>query len=166
MKERISFKREMGLLVPSADVQPLARVAEGLRRRITNLSLLLHRAEPAGKDVARTPAVADPNDGSTSDRIAKPLQDCLMAVIKGREFAHISAIADLNNKVSDVDFAGFKHTQQLFAASVAKIAVMLAASQLRHDLQVAAATGKFAKIVELFSNVRDDWAATQVDWHS
>jgi hypothetical protein len=117
MKERISFKREVGRPVPPADVLPLAReVAEGLRRRISNLSLLPYRAEHAGKKRCAHPGVCGSENlrGSTSYRVAKRLQDCLMAMMKQPEFAHISvAIADLTNKASAPDFAGFNYKQQL-----------------------------------------------------
>jgi hypothetical protein len=150
MKERISFKREMGLLVPPADVLPLAReVPERLCRRITNLSLLPYRAEHVAKKRCAHPGACGSENlrGSTSYRIAK--------VMKQPELAHISvASADFTNKASARDFAGAKHKQRLFAARVPKIAVVLAAFQLRHDLQIAAATGKFAKIDDLFGNVR------------
>jgi hypothetical protein len=135
--------------------------------RTKHLTLLPHRAVQGGKDVALTPAVADPKiyDGPSAYKIAPKLQAYLMAVMKQAKFAHIRvAIADLTKDVKAPEFAGFKHKEQVFVASVAKIAAMLAAFQLRHDLNVAA--GRMpsgGKIADLFSQVRDSWAATQAD---
>src|SRR5258705_3564850 len=135
MRERISFEQEIAML-PATSTPALAHeTAEGLRRLTKHLSLLPHRAIQDGKDVALTPPVADPKiyEDSSRYRIELKLQKCLAAVMAQRKFAHIRvAIADLTKGVKTPEFAGFKHKDQVFVASVAKIAVMLAAFQLKH----------------------------------
>jgi len=168
MKERISFEHEIALLLPAAGATELAHetAKEVLTRRIKHLSLLPHRAVQGGKDVALTPAVADPKfyDGPSAYRIAPKLQGCLMSVMKQRKFAHIRvAIADLTKDAKAPEFAGYKHKEQVFVASIAKIAVVLAAFQLRHDLNIGAASVPSGTLDDLFSKVRYSWAATQVD---
>src|SRR6058998_1752677 len=60
-------------------------------------------------------------------------------------------------------FAGFNHKMQLFAASVPKLAAMLGAFQLRKDLRVALKKKGSKTLAALYKDVRDDWAATQID---
>jgi subtilisin family serine protease len=139
---------------------------EGLRQKLTNLSLLPHFSEVNGKDVQLVPAGMDPGiyDGPDKFKIAPKLQECLNAAVDNHKFRHIRvALVDLTKDVTKPEFAGFHHEQQVFAASVPKIAAMLAAFQLRHDLE-AAHKNKSAKTQDdLFLSVRDDWAATQND---
>lgn len=149
---------------PAEWAMEAGEAAEGLRRRTKHLTLLPHRAVQGGKDVALTPAVADPKiyDGPSAYKIAPKLQACLMAVMKQVKYAHIRvAIADLTKDAKAPEFAVFKHKEQVFVASVAKIAVMLAAFQLRHDLNIAAEKMTSGTVADLFSQVRDSWAATQ-----
>lgn len=142
--------------------------AEGLRKKLKVLSFLPHFVEAGGKDVALTPKASDPGfyDGPDKYKSAPQLQDCLDAVMaknKGK-LDHIrGALVDLTKDPSQPEFAGWKHTSQVFAASVPKTAAMLAAFQLRHDLNVALKKKGAASVPDLFSVVRDDWAATQVD---
>lgn len=166
MRERLSFEHEIALLVPrglSAEWRE-RETAEGLRTKLKFLSLLPHWTEQAGKDVELNPGVMDPQiyDGPVKYRIAQGLQDCLMGVMRRKEFAHIKvALVDLTKDIANPDFAGYYHKSQVFVASVAKIAAMLAAFQLRHDLRVATKQKKPKTLEDIFAAVRDDWAQTQ-----
>src|SRR6266481_2994197 len=72
-----------------------------------------------------------------------------------------AALVDLTRDRSAPEFAGLGHQEQVFAASVPKLAAMLAACQLRHDLRAALSLKKSKDLEDLFSNVRDDCAGTQ-----
>jgi hypothetical protein len=166
MLERLSFEREIGLLVPRESPAPWREreTAEGLRQKLRFLAFLPHWAEQAGKDVELQPSVADPGiyDGPIKYLVAKDLQDCLMKVMGRRQFAHMKvALVDLTKDVTKPEFAGYYHKSQVFVASIAKIAPMLAAFQLRQDLRVATKQKKPTTLAEVFAAVRDDWAATQ-----
>ena len=147
-------------------IHGLGMPARELKQKLKLLSLLPHSVQSNGNNVALTPAAVDPKiyDGLEKYLIAKPLQDCLNAVMKNNEFQGIkAALVDLTKGVSQPAFAGFNHKSQVFAASVPKIATLLAAFQLRHDLRVAlnAKTPKPTTLANLFDVVRDDWAKTQ-----
>ena len=166
MRERLSFEHEIGLLISRGP--PVAwrerETAEGLRKKLRFLSFLPHWTEQAGRDVELKPSIADPGiyDGPIKYQIAKDLQDCLMRVMGRREFAHIKvALVDLTKDVMKPEFAGYYHKSQVFVASVAKIAAMLAAFQLRQDLRIATKQKKPKTLAEVFAAVRDDWALTQ-----
>jgi hypothetical protein len=143
----------------------------GLRAKSKILTLLPHYVEVSGGDAALTPAKMDPGfyAGATNYRSADdvppctaPLQQCLCAVMKNPKFANINvALVDLTKNVQKPEFAGHKHKEQVFVASVAKIAALAAAFQLQHDLHVAAKALKLASQADLFSKMRDGWAATQ-----
>ena len=168
MRERLSFEHEIGLLVsrgPPGEWRE-RETAEGLRKKLRFLSFLPHWTEQAGRDVQLKPSVIDPRiyDGPVKYRIAEDLQKCLMGVMRRREFAHIKvALVDLTKDITNPEFAGYYHKTQVFVASVAKIAAMLAAFQLRHDLRVATKQKKPKTLAEVFAAVRDDWAQTQRD---
>jgi hypothetical protein len=136
-----------------------------LSQKLKHLSLLPHFAEVNGKDVALTPAVMNPGiyDGSSKYKFDdKQLQPCLMNVMQQKKFRHIKVtLVDLTKGVPIT--ALFNHKDQVFAASVPKIAAMLAAFQLRHDLRVVLKQTGAKTRGELFDRVRDDWAATQRD---
>lgn len=137
---------------------------EGLRKKLAFLSLLPHFSTVSGKDVPLTPAGMDPGiyDGPGHFKLASNLQECLKAAVDNSRFRHIHvALVDLTKDVSKPEFAGFNHKQQVFAASVPKIAAMLAAFQLRHDLRTALKVKGTKTLDALFPSVRDDWAATQ-----
>lgn len=153
---RPGLPRLLGLGMPAVE----------LKQKLKLLSLLPHSVQSNGNNVALTPAAVDPKiyDGLEKYMIARPLQDCLNAVMKNNEFRGIkAALVDLTKGVSQPEFAGFNHKSQVFAASVPKIATLLAAFQLRHDLRVAltAKTPKPTTLANLFDVVRDDWANTQ-----
>lgn len=168
MRERLSFEHEIELLVsrgPPAQWRE-RETAEGLRRKLRFVSFLPHWTEQGGKDVELKPSVIDPGiyDGPVKYRIAEDLQKRLMEVMRRRQFAHIKvALMDLTKDVAKPEFAGYYHKSQVFVASVAKIAAMLAAFQLRHDLRVATKQKKPKTLAEVFAAVRDDWAKTQRD---
>lgn len=154
-------------LYPSG-FQGLGMPAAELARKLKTLSLLPHMVESGGNDVALTPAVVDPKiyDGLEKYLVddKKPLQGCLNAVMKKKEFQGIkAALVDLTKGVTQPEFAGFNHKSQVFAASVPKIVTLVAAFQLRQDLRVALKqkTPKPATLTDLFNVMRDDWADTQ-----
>jgi hypothetical protein len=142
--------------------------SEVLSKRLMNLSFLPHFVEVNGKDLPLTPAAMDPGiyDGPEKYKIAPRLQDCLktvMALEKGK-FRHIKvALVDLTKDPMRPEFAAFDHKQPVIAASIPKIAAMLAAHQLLQDLRVAAKRRATKPINDLFKLVRQDWADTQRD---
>lgn len=145
--------------------------ADELSKKLKHLSFLPHFVEVNGKDVRLRPSTMDPGiyDGREKYKINenKKLQDCLKEVMKKKEFRHIKvALVDLTKGVMQPEFAAsFDYREQVFVASVAKIAAMLAAYQLRHDLRrVALNVRKWAKNTnELFKLVRVVWGNTQHD---
>lgn len=166
MRERLTFEHEIGLLIPHgpSPERQERETAEGLRHKLRFLSFLPHWTEQAGKDVKLKPSIIDPGiyDGPIKYLIAKDLQACLMKVMERRAFAHIKvALVDLTKDLAKPEFAGYYHKSQVFVASIAKIAAMLGAFQLRHDLRVATKQKKPKSLAELFAAVRDDWAQTQ-----
>ena len=77
-------------------------------------------------------------DGPVKYQVAAQLQKCLNAVMNTKEFRHIKvALVDLTKSVSQPEFAGFFHTQQVTVANIPKIAAKLTAFPLRRDLRVA-----------------------------
>jgi hypothetical protein len=140
-----------------------------LSKKLNYLSFLPHFVEINGKDLPLTPAAMDPRiyDGPQNYKIAPGLQDCLKTVMmmeKGK-FRHIKvALVDLTKNVVKPEFAAsFDHKVPVFAASVPKIAAMLAAYQLRHDLRVASKQKPVKTLDDLFGLVHNDWADTQRD---
>ena len=140
-----------------------------LSKKLKYLSFLPHFVEVNGKDLPLTPSAMNPGiyDGAEKYQIASRLQDCLKTVMsmgKGK-FRHIKvALADLTKNVMQPEFAAsFDHKEPVFAASVPKIASMLAAYQLRHDLRVALKQKAVKTLDDLFALVRNDWADTQRD---
>jgi len=143
-----------------------SETSKGLSKKLKFLSLLPHTIEKNGKETALTPAVMDSGiyDGSTKYKIAPNLQACLMTVMNKRKFSHIKvALVDLTKDVNKPEFAAFNHKSQVFAASVPKIAAKLGAFQLRQDLRAALKQKGSKTLNELYEQVRDDWAATQLD---
>jgi len=139
---------------------------EGLRKKLEFLSFLPHFVRSGGNDVSLTPAAMNPGiyDGPAKYKIAEGLQKCLNTAVDNRKFGHIRvALVDLTKDVLKPEFAGFNHKDQVFAASLPKIAAMLAAFQLRHDLEAALTSKGSSAQEDLFSSVRDGWAATQED---
>ena len=148
----------------TSDLLPEEETAKGLTKKLKYLSLLPHSVEASGKDVALTPSVMDPGiyDGPEKYKIAPKLQECLMGVMNKKAFSHIRVtLVDLTKDATKPEFAGFNHKSQIFAASVPKIAAMLAAFQLRHDLRASLKQKGSKTLDELFAQVRDDWANTQ-----
>jgi hypothetical protein len=139
-----------------------------LSKKLKFLSLLPHFTVVSGKYTPLTPSVMDPKiyDGSENYKIAPKLQDCLKDVMKKANFRPIKvALVDLTKSRMQPELAGsFDFKKQVFVASVAKIAAMLAAFQLRQDLRAARRIkGVDKTLAQLFASVRDDWAATQRD---
>lgn len=141
--------------------------ADELSKQLKFLSLFPHFTVMGGKNVVLTPSIMDPKiyDGPANYKIAPKLQDCLKDVMKKPNLRPIKvALVDLTKGRMQPEFAGtFDFKEQVFVASVAKIAAMLAAFQLRHDLRVAWKMKQTKTLAELFDRVRDDWAATQRD---
>ena len=140
---------------------------EELSKKLKFLSLLPHFTIANGKYAPLTPSVMDPKiyDGPANYKIAPKLQDCLKDVMKKPNLRPIKvALVDLTKGRMQPEFAGsFDHKQQVFVASVSKIATMLAAFQLRQDLRVVWKMKHAKTLIELFDRVRNDWAATQHD---
>jgi hypothetical protein len=143
-----------------------SETAQGLNKKLTFLSLLPHVAEINGTDVPLTPSVMDPGiyDGPQKYKIALTLQQSLQDAMKKSRLGHVRvALVDLTKSLTAPEFAGYYHKDQQFAASTLKIVPMLAAFQLRHDLRHALKRKGSKTLDDLFSQVRDDWAATQLD---
>ena len=150
----------------AVEVDDREATEEDLRKKLAFLSFLPHFVRSNGNDVALTPAGMDPGiyDGPEKYKIAEKLQKCLNTAVNNSKFGHIRvALVDLTKDVSKPEFAGFNHKDQVFAASLPKVAAMLAAFQLRHDLEAALTNKGSSAQEDLFSSVRDDWAATQAD---
>lgn len=141
--------------------------ADELSKKLKFLSLLPHFTVVNGKNIPLTPSVMDPKiyDGPENYKIAPKLQNCLKDVMKKDRFRPIKvALVDLTKGRMQPEFAGsFDFKQQVFVASVAKIAAMLAVFQLRQDLRVAWKMKGAKSLAELFDRVHEDWAATQRD---
>ena len=133
---------------------------EGLRKKLKYFSFLPHFVEIGGKNVTLTATAMDLKiyDGPEKYRIAPKLQDCLMGVMKKKGLGHIKvAIVDLTKGNTQPELAAYDHKQPVFAASIPKIAAMLGAFQLRHDLEVSLKQKGAKTLDELFSLVRNRW---------
>jgi hypothetical protein len=140
---------------------------ENLAKKLKVLSFLPHVAAVGGKVVSLHPSVMDPGfyNGSQDYKLAPTLQGCLAKVMPRPNLRPIKvALVDLTKDPKQPAFAGSRdHKAQVFVASVAKLAVMLAAIQLRADLRFARTMKRGNTLDELFARLRDDWAATQAD---
>jgi hypothetical protein len=142
-----------------------------LSKKLKHLSFLPHFVERNGRDIRLRPDVMDPGiyDGSKKYRfpIGGTLQGFLEGVlIRNKQFGHMKiALVDLTKDICKPEFAGFNHEAPVSAASVPKIAAMLAAYQLGHDLRaMLKKQPKGARDTkELFKLVRQDWGDTQHD---
>ena len=140
--------------------------ADALSKKLKHLSFLPHFVQRNGKDVWLTPSVMDPGiyDGKDKFKITQKLQGCLNGVMQKKEFRHIKvALVDLTKGFNQPEFAGFNHKTPVSAASVLKIAPMLAAYQLRRDLRAMLKQRGTKVLTELFDLVRTDWVGTQRD---
>lgn len=141
---------------------------KGLRQRLKFLSRLPHYVEWGARETPLDPGLMNPGfyDGPSKYKTASTLQACLNAVMQQKQFSHIKvALVDLTKSPVQPEFAGFHHTDQVFAAAIPKLAAMLAAFQLRHDLRAALQKKGAATLDTLYEQVRDDWAATQINPH-
>lgn len=151
-------------------------ISKELSKKLKFLSLLPHFVEENGRDVLIRPSVIDPSvmkpgiyDGREQYKINEKLQNCLknVMVMQNNRFRHIKvALVDLTKGFALPEFAAsFDHRLQMYVASVAKIAPMLAAFQLRQDLRAALKKQyKDARdINDLFNLVSKDWADSQHD---
>lgn len=136
-----------------------------LDKKLNHVSFLPHVIVRNGLDKALTPAEMDPGiyDGAEKYKLTPKLQSCLQKVMKDHpKLAHIPvALVDLTKDINKPEFAGHLHATQQFVASVAKIAPMLAAFQLRKDIRAGFAKKSPKSLTDLFDAMRDDWAATQ-----
>ena len=148
--------------VPEAQPSLEEETAEGLKRKLKNLSFFSHSVAVGSTETALQPVNMDPGiyDGEEKFELASTLQTCLQTAMKGHGDVR-AALVDLTKDKSAPEFAGVRHQQQEFAASVPKLAAMLAAFQLRHDLRVAFNLKGSKSLADYFSNVRDDWAGTR-----
>lgn len=145
---------------------PEFETADGLAKKLKVLSFLPHQVEVNGNDVWLKPAVMDPGiyDGPEKYKVSLTLQQALMKVMNAPKFRHMKiALVDLTRGAPQ--FAGFNHKTQVFIASVAKVAPMLAAFQLRQDLRAWLKKKRPTPktLTEFFELMQDDWADTQYD---
>lgn len=149
---------EEGAAPPSLEQESF----EGLKRKLKLLSFFSHSVAAGGTETALQPAIMDPGiyDGKEKFKLASSLQSCLETAVKGHGEVR-AALVDLTKDRSAPEFAGLRHQEQVFAASVPKLAAMLAAFQLRHDLRAALGLKGSKSLEDLFSKVRDDWVASQ-----
>lgn len=168
-EEELLFEPEEETEDTDLAAEPERETHDGLRQRLKYLSLLPHFTVVKGQDVPLRPGDMDPGiyDGAANYKIAptSKLQNCLTDVMKKANFRPIKvALVDLTKGRMQPEFAAsFDFKEQVFVASVAKIAAMLAVFQLRQDLRVAWKMKGAKTLAELFDRVRDDWAATQRD---
>lgn len=158
------FAAEEGATPLESDAPPSLEQEsfEGLKKRLKYLSFFSHSVATGGKETTLQPVEMDPGiyDGKEKFKLASSLQSCLKTAMKGHGEVR-TALVDLTRDRSAPEFAGLRHQEQVFAASVPKLAAMLAAFQLRHDLRTALNLRGSKDLEDLFSNVRDDWAGTQ-----
>jgi hypothetical protein len=153
---------------------PTPEITKDLSKKLKFLSLLPHYVEVNGRDVRVRPSLVDPSvmnpgiyDGREHYKINEKLQNCLknVMVMQSNKFRNIKvALVDLTKGFAQPELAAsFDHRLQLYVASVAKIAPMLGAFQLRHDLRaVLKKHHKSARdINDLFNLVSKDWVDTQ-----
>ena len=164
---RAAFERYAAEPRAETGLEQEQETAEGLRKKLSHLALFPHLVEANGKDVALAPAVMDPGiyDGPSKYKIATTLQACLLAAMeRRRDLRHIKvALVDLSRDVQKPEMAAYSHKSQVFAASVPKIAAMLAAFQLRHDLGVLLKQNKGKSRDQIFDLARAAWAQAQAD---
>jgi len=141
---------------------------QSLASKLKHVAFFPHFVEVNRKEVSLKPSDMDPGiyDGPENYKIASGLQDCLkpVMVMQKNKFRHIKvALVDLTKNVMQPEFAGsFDHKQQVSVASIAKLASMLGAFQLRQDVWFL--RGKGAKtLAELFDLVRQGLADSQLD---
>jgi hypothetical protein len=143
--------------------------ADELSKKLQHLALLSHFVERNGKDVPLTPGAMDPGIYGGPVKYKLPIGGTLQGFLEGvltrnKQFSHIKvALVDLTKDVCKPEFAGFNHKAPVSAASIPKIAAMLAAYQLRQDLRVAVKQKGTKTLAELFGLLRADWVDTQRD---
>ena len=143
--------------------------AQSLAEKLKHLSFFPHFVEVNGKDVSLQPSEMDPKiyDGPENYKIASGLQDCLkpVMVMQRNKFRHIKvALVDLTKNIMQPEFAGsFDHKEQVTVASIAKLAAMLGAFQLRQDVWALRGKGGAKTIAELFDLARQGLADSQLD---
>lgn len=134
-----------------------------LRKKLKNLSFLPHRVESLGKDIPLSPFVIDPGfyEGTEKFKSDEKLQTCLKDAVKRAAVPNMKvALVDLTDE-SQPRFAGVRATDQTPVTNLPKLAVLLAAFQLQHDLRGALRDTGAKSLDDLFSSVRESWAKTQ-----
>lgn len=169
MRERRHFEHEMQLLSTAADWAPemQGETAQELQAKFKHLALLDHCVEVNSKDVWLDRSKADPKfyDGPTKYKHAGGLQTCLDPIAKEPRFKHMKiALVDLSKGVGSPEFAASDDGMaQVYVASAAKIAAMLAAFQLRYDLRILLKLTKPASLAALYDEQRSRWVDSQTD---
>ena len=158
---------ESAFETPFSETQPVAEseTDEGLRTLLRDLVLLPHTVTFTSVEAPVKPVNIDPAiyDGPVKFRIAPRLQACLNAAMKDPRLKDLSvALVDLTDGVPQ--FAGFNHKRQIPAEAPAKLAAVLAAFQLRHDLRMLLKSDADAttNLGRLFGDIRRTWAAAQM----
>jgi len=165
VEEANLFERDLfGYNAPPRGGAIREETLEGLRKRLTHLSFFPHWTK-GGTAVRMTPAEMDPGyykaDGTYN--LAPSLQPQLTALVGRAPFTDSRvALVDLTKDRNVPEFAGVRHMEQVFIASVVKIAPLLAGFQLQQDIRAMARrptpTGG-----GVFDWARDVWADTQHD---
>ena len=137
--------------------------AAGLEKKLVNLSFFPHSWESSQREVPLKPVNVSPGiyDGLEKFQTSN-LQPFLDAAMKKLKLPNAKvALVDLT-KGSTPEFAGFHHQDQATVVGIPKMAVMLAAFQLRHDLRSLLKDTGASSLDVLFSAIRDKWVHTQI----
>jgi V8-like Glu-specific endopeptidase len=137
--------------------------AAGLQKKLVNLSFFPHSWELSHREVPLQPVNVSPGIYDGPDKFkTSTLQPFLDAAMKKLKLTNVKvALVDLT-KGSTPEFAGFHHRDQVTVVGIPKMAAMLAAFQLRHDLQNLLKDTGAGSLDALFSAIRDKWVDTQI----
>jgi hypothetical protein len=165
MRERISFEREMEDLLGEAfrEHPSEGETFDGLQGKLTHLSFFPHWVD-GGAALPMTPGLMNPGfyDGPAKYKLSSALQPKLYSLVKRSPFGDSRvALVDLTKGSNAPEFAGVRYAEQVFIASVAKIAPLFAAFQLQQDIREMARRRN--PIGSVFHWARERWADTQHD---
>jgi N-acetylmuramoyl-L-alanine amidase/V8-like Glu-specific endopeptidase len=148
-----------------------AAIADGLRQTLQSgtataldtpvIYQLPHFREFANREIKLAPADPGFYNGTKEFKKASKLQGCLDKVMKAKFPEVRVAVVDLS-KDGPPEFAGFNYEEQVDVEGIPKMAAMLAAFQLRHDIRAvmkeAASSGTGLKTLDqLFKVMRKKW---------